>query len=334
MKILLSVILLLTTNIYSQSPIDLAENTFKLGATGEEFFYYGFAEGDQLVFNFEELKGKQLKEIEISGLESTSLFMDYESTSIKDRTIKIPKTGIYKIRFHNSTLVGRICKFKVQRIPVAGKEQFNSTVMWKTLYDTTYYTVQEDYLISKDTAIVNVINQIAKVHSYTNANGCKTYFNFNLPIHTVSWSYYIGVDQAGQKAYEDATIRLAKLSNPVSKIPGFGPLAALAFGIAPMISVLQSGEDVQYYIVPGDENARLFMAGQAFLYLKKGLVINDFAQMNPASGNLFVCLYNDNAVYSITPTIKVTAVTVKENWGKRNVQKMTVTSRKEAYLEG
>gem|GEM_PF-5102302 len=55
--------------------------------------------------------------------------------------------------------------------------------------------------------------------------------------------------------------------------------------------------------------------------------------MNPASGNLFVCLYNDNAVYSITPTIKVTAVTVKENWGKRNVQKMTVTSRKEAYLE-
>jgi len=63
------------------------------------------------------------------------------------------------------------------------------------------------------------------------------------------------------------------------------------------------------------------------------IVINDFAQMNPASGNLFVCLYNDNAVYSITPTIKVTAVTVKENWGKRNVQKMTVTSRKEAYLE-
>jgi hypothetical protein len=52
------------------SPIDVAESTLKIGAFGEDVFYYGFAEGDKLIFNFEEINGKELKEIEIIELPS------------------------------------------------------------------------------------------------------------------------------------------------------------------------------------------------------------------------------------------------------------------------
>ena len=40
---------------YSQTPVDVAESTLKVGILGEEIFYYGFAEGDKLIFNFEEV---------------------------------------------------------------------------------------------------------------------------------------------------------------------------------------------------------------------------------------------------------------------------------------
>ena len=49
---------------YGQTPVDVAESTLKVGILGEEIFYFGFAEGDKLIFNFEEVNGKELKELD------------------------------------------------------------------------------------------------------------------------------------------------------------------------------------------------------------------------------------------------------------------------------
>ena len=101
----------------SQTPIDIAENTIKVSSMGEEIFYYGFAEGDQLIFNFEEVDGKEMKELEISFMPSNSIFMDYKTKKITNKVIQIRETGVYKFRFANSNLFsGRVCKFKLQRI--------------------------------------------------------------------------------------------------------------------------------------------------------------------------------------------------------------------------
>ena len=137
-------ILLISNFSHSQTTIDVVESTLKIGALGEEVFYYGFAEGDKIIFNFEELKGKELKEIEIIELPSSSKFMDYKSVSIKNKELTVQKTGIYKFRFSNSAVAGRICKYKIQRIPASEvTANFNTSVYWKTNYDTTYYTVEE-----------------------------------------------------------------------------------------------------------------------------------------------------------------------------------------------
>lgn len=337
-KTLITLVTVFGLNTFSalgQNPIDVADNTLKVGAFGEEVFYYGFAEGDQLIFNFEEVKGKELKEVEIIELPSSSKFMDYKTKKIENKIINITTTGIYKFRFSNSAMSGRICKVKIQRIPAdESTKNFNTSVYWKTVYDTTYTTVQEKYLISKDTVVHNITDRVAKVHSTTNVNGNKTTFNFTLPANTVSWSYYVGVDQAGQEAYQQATKEIASKAAPlVSKIPGYGPLAALALGSTSYISQLQKGEDIDYYICDGN-NVNLFLGGQAFYYIKKGKVINDFSRMTTnLKGTYHFCLSNDNAVTGVTVTVKVTAIAVTENWGTRPVEKMNVTSRQVPYLK-
>lgn len=326
---------ILTTIAFGQTPIDIAENTLKVAPQSEEIFYYGLAEGDQMIFTFEEINGKELKELEIMALPSKSIFMDYKTKKIVNKILTIAETGIYKFRFANSNiLAGRICKFKIQRIPADEKtKKFNTTVFKRTIYDTSYYNDQERFLVRADTFSSEILNQTAKVHSSTNANGNKTITNFALPQNTVSWSYYIGVDQAGQQAYEAATKQLSSNSTPIlTKLIGSSPLTALALGFTSYLSQIQKGEDIDYYLVEG-QNANLFTAGQQFRYYKTGKVINDFAKMPPLQGNLSFCFSNDNAVTGVTVLIKVTAIEVNAIYDTRQVKRMNVASRQEMYLK-
>lgn len=324
-----------TLTTAAQTPVVVAENTLKVQGLGEEVFYYGFSEGDQLIFNFEEVNGKDFKEIEIIEWPSTSKFMDYKTKKIENKTIVIPKTSVYKFRFYNSSISGRICRIKIQRIP-AGETtaKFNTTVAWKHVFDTSYFVLDERYLIKSDTLVTQVLDQVAKVHSSTNASGNKTSFNFYFPKNTVAWSYYIGVDQAGQEEFESASEMLSSKSGAmIAKIPGYGPLAALALGGVSFLSALQTGEDVDYYLVTGGENSNLFEAGKAFYYQKKGKVINDFARMEkPGNENYYFCFANDNLAQGITVTVKVVAIVVNNEWGTRQVQKMNVTDNMVPYL--
>ena len=207
------------------------------------------------------------------------------------------------------------------------------SVYWRTARDTTYTTEQERYLVRADTTIMNLTDQTAKVHSQTNMNGARTSFNFTFPENTVVWSYYIGVNQAGQKAYEQAAKEFSSNATPLlAKMPGYGPMAALALGGVSFLSQLQSGEDIDFYIVDND-NVNLFLAGQSFNYIKKGKVINDFSKMtSPLKGTYHICLSNDNAITGVTVAVKITTVQVKQIWGTRPIQKMHIASRQEPYL--
>jgi len=334
----LSITILLTlivTMSFGQTPIDIAESTLKVSAFGEEVFYYGLAEGDQLIFNFEEVNGKELKELEITELPSSSKFMDYKTKKVENKTLTITKTGIYKFRFANSALTGRICKFKIQRIPAnETTKKFNTNVYWKDIFDTTYTMEQERYLVKADTIISNLTDQVAKVHSVGNVNGNRTSFNFTIPENTIAWSYYIGVDQAGMQAFEKATKDLSKSVCPILfRMPGYGPMAALALGGVSYLSQIQSGEDIDFYIVDNN-NVNLFLQNQQFSYIRKGKVVNDYSKMAaPLYGMYNMCLSNDNAVLGVDVLVKITAVIVNKQWGNRQVQKMHIASRQEAYLK-
>lgn len=324
--------------LQAQNPIDVSESTLKIAGLGEEVFYYGFAEGDQLLFNFEEVDGKELKEVEIIELPSSSKFMDYKTKKVENKKINIERTGIYKFRFSNSALLGRICKFKIQRIPVnESLKNFNTSVYWKTIPDTTYTPEEERYLIRSDTLVSVITNEITKISSRNalSGNPNKTIVQFILPEGTIAWSYYLGVGAYGQSAFSNAESNfLNGAAQQASKIPGYGPMAALAlYGIG-FISQVQGDDHVKYSFIRDYDNAQLFQAGSQYYQFKEGDAITEASQMkSPLRGQLYLGLMNTNMVEPIDVTVKITAVLVKHQWGVRNIKKMSISSHKEAFLK-
>lgn len=72
----------------AQTPIDVVESTFKVPAFEENVLYYGFAEGDQVMINFEEVSGKELKEFEVMEMPGSSKFMEYKVSKIANKNVE------------------------------------------------------------------------------------------------------------------------------------------------------------------------------------------------------------------------------------------------------
>ena len=315
----------------SQTPIDIAENTIKVSSMGEEIFYYGFAEGDQLIFNFEEVDGKELKELEISFMPSNSIFMDYKTKKITNKVIQIRETGVYKFRFANSNIFsGRVCKFKLQRIPAnESTSKFNTTVYNRVIYDTSYADVQERFMTKSDTSFQEVMNQIVTIHSMGSDRGNKGFVTFFLPANTIGWSYYIGVGEPGENMYRSASKELMYNSN---RLIGGNPLNALTLGSYSYLHMLEKGEKVLYYLVEG-KNANQFGEGRQFDYIRTRRVINDYERMDIVKNSLSICLENDNVIFPINVTVKVMAMKLDAVYEPRWIHKMNVKRTEEMYLK-
>lgn len=332
-------IFLLINAIQSASagtPIDVADNTLKISGSGEEVFYYGFAAGDQVIFNFEEVNGKELKEIEIIEMPGSSKFMAYKSKKVENKTINIQRTAIYKFRFVNGALLsGRICRFKIQRLASrAETENFNTNVLFRKVYDTSYINKEEKYLINSDTAITTIQETESKVHSELSGKGSITNIKFTLPEGTIAWSYYIGVNQEGREAYEAAQKALDQNGAIVKTfVARISPLGALALGLPSFLNKISGPEAVRYQLV-NTYQPNIFSTAIQSRILKSGNSVNDFAFMEPVPGELNFVLANANAITAISAVIRIEAVVVKQEWGKRVIPEMKIRQREEMYLAG
>ncbi|HRI62534.1 MAG TPA: hypothetical protein PK228_22490, partial [Saprospiraceae bacterium] len=110
MRPLLFPLLLSPLLLFSQtSPIPVADQTFKLDGKSE--FIYAFAEGDQMQLTVQELTGKSIKTVEFQQFPDYQIFRAYELDSALVKTILIPKTGVYLLRFQESGLSKKVCRF-------------------------------------------------------------------------------------------------------------------------------------------------------------------------------------------------------------------------------
>ena len=336
--IVLPVLVCWCTCVFGASPVDVAENTLKVNGKSEEVFYYGFAAGDELVFSFKEVHGWSLKELEISELPSSTKFMDYTVRRIENKSIHISRTGIYKFRFTNPEKTARICRIKIQRIPAGLHTQdFNSSVYWHTVQDTSYIPTQERFLMKKDTVARTLVERITKVNSSNLITGRSKadLIDFTLPTGTVSWSYYIGVGTEGQKAFVKAKRGFLNSAACVaSHIPGYGTMAALALYGINAFSLIQGEDNVKFWFMDDEINASLFKFGKKFRSFKQGDVLNDATQLKkPLTGKIYLGLVNDNLIETINVTVSVTAIVVTEQNTVRNNKIMRITAREEAYLK-
>lgn len=54
---------------------------------------------------------------------------------------------------------------------------------------------------------------------------------------------------------------------------------------------------------------------------------------NPLKGTIYICMLNDNIREGIDVHIRMSAVTIKEKWGIRQVKKFTTRSWDEPFLK-
>src|SRR6187455_3121856 len=322
------------TVAYWQKPIDVVESSVKVGIKGEEMVYYGFAEGDQLIFSFEETGGKEMKEVEIVEMPSSSKFLDFKTSKIENKTINVARTAIYKFRFANSALLPRVCRYKIQRIPSgAATQNFNTTVYFDEYNDTTYTNEVETFIDRSDTMINNFQDRTIKVNPLTAPGSSKVTFNFMLPENTVAWSYYVSVDKGGQQIYQDAAKTISSNSPTViEKFPKYGPLAAVALDAPSYLKKIDTGQHINYWIVE-DDNAELFKNGDQFRFVKKGRGTNDFSRMEPGDRAYFFCLHNDSKEAPVTVLVKITAILINEKFTSEPVRRMHVTLKKGMHLK-
>lgn len=322
---------------FGQNTIDILENTVKIGALDEQVFYYGFAEGDQMIFSFEEVNGKELKELEILEMPTSSKFMDYKSIKIINKTLNIQKNGIYKFRFYNSSLAKRICKIKIQRIAASDlSKKFDTNVYWKTVSDTTYTPKVEKYLDRSEKIVTEIYNANPQISSSNAFNGNKNHqiVAFDLPVNTIAWSFYIGTGSAGKTAYENAQSNFAEsVKSDVSALATYNPMAALALTGVSYFSKTQGEDNVKYWFLSDQNSVTLFNTNQQFYTYKSGDVITEASQMKtPLSGRIYLGLLNDNTLEPISLTIRVTAIQQIDYWKNRTIQVMNVTKTEEPYL--
>jgi hypothetical protein len=340
-------------------PVDVAELTIKVGGISYEELFYGFAEGDQIVFTFEEVNGKELKEIEILEYPNHSKFMDYKSTKIEKKIIKVTQKAVFQFKFTNSALSGRICKVKIQRIPISESLiKFNTNWKWKTLYDTTYVAYTEDSLtgyekvqvpytkkelVKADTISVDK-ETLQRAHTNFNPDGDRSYVSFTHPANVrtefltkevISWAYYIGTD--------GKTPQIASVLNLAQKaVSILNPVAGLAMGAVSLVTST-AGTNINYYLMRDISNVNLFMADGQPSYIEKGdasIAAHRFIDQM-LQGTIYIGLDNDHT-YPVDVLVKFSSIQVtktyenkqyiredqKATYAKLNKKRMVVTSTK------
>lgn len=320
-----------------ENKILVTQTTVKVGSMETEELYFGFEKGDQIVFNYELVKGKYLKEIEIFEYPSSSVFMDYKTKEIKDKIIQVNKKGIYKFNFKNSAVGARICKIKIERIPANSEsENFNSTVYWKTMRDTSYYTVQEKYLVKKEYLSKTIVPSTDYyVNSGSNATfkGGKSRITFpvTLPKNTVEWYYQFSATR--DKAEINKTKGTFDLAGQLTKL--IDKTGALKFGVDALTQ--PPGANYCDIYLLNHQNSSLFEAKVKYTYLTSGTrknIKSGLVKITGGAGHAYyIGIKNPDSMHGIHVAIEVVAVVLNEEWGVRDVQKFKVKTWKEPYLK-
>lgn len=344
---------------FSQATIDVTDQTIKIRANKEEEILFGFAEGDKILFNFEELNKKDLKEVEILEYPSTSRFSGYKTGKILNKELLVRKQGVFVFRFKNSSLAGRVCRIHIQRIPASDKTiDFNPSVTWITKQDTLWNVLPTEVLVGYDTSYVQVnkrdlinteqreeliLSKSQRVHSQTNSNPNRTSIFFTLPLNkietdkeskVISWAYWVGVGEEANKAWQNNVKAVQSLVKGAATV-FTTPLGALAIGAVSELFTPTLGEDVSYSVT--DEiNRNLFHQKLQFKTYDHGKGIAGFKKFTHpgiCQGTWFICLENDNIRQGIDAEIKVAAIIEIKTYSNKIVSEPRIIPKYEKQLK-
>lgn len=323
-------------DLFAQEKILITEATINLNLEQTKELFFSLAKGDIIELDLEMIKGKHVKEVEISELSGNTIFSEFKVKKIENKKIQIKTKGLYKFRFYSSSLTKRVCRIKINRIPKNDTTRdFNTNWQWKTVRDTIYtpYTIDSiagystvkyketvRELVQKMTVEDLLFNKNQKVHSLTNLqNDNKTFLRVDLPNtinselieeQIIAWAYWIGVGEEAQRAYRENSNSASELVKEVASFFS-SPLGGLAIGAISDLAIPKTGHDIAYVFIPDYENAMRYTKGLDYMQFDMGKGIAAYGRnSNIKEGTFYIGLYNDNISLGLDVDVKV--VVVKE----------------------
>lgn len=293
--------------------LPVADQTFKLDGKSE--FLYVFAEGDQVKLTVQELTGKSIKTIEFHQFPDYPIFRAYELDTALDKTIHIPKTGVYLLRFQESGLSKKVCRFTLHRTPASAETaRLNTRVDWDIWANPNFAVRKRAVQVGKKPEVVSLGGQVTVAASKFYMKKPVNVYQFTLPPNTIRWAYRVSVGQATQDARRrDADQLKNALQGGAAKIMGLQPetaLAAFALGAALDLTVSTSGEDVEYAIVDYDNWTKFSEYKEYTSFMQQsGVSVDVQRRYSPLQGTYFFALKSDNLVDNIDVHIDIEAVT-------------------------
>jgi len=311
--VVVTIVLMGVHALFALETVDVANLTFKIPARETQTFYYSFAAGDTIVINVEPIKGEDISGIIIREWPASVKFQDTKTRWV-DKKIAVSKTAVYCFELANTFLFRKTYGLSIKRIP-SSEEQigFNTSVIWDTLYETTYVSVVESTLVKVDSIPEELTSTQVKVGSQLTGGLTYSRIKVSLPEGTAYWVYWIGV---GQEAAEGLNAMVEELPEVATSLGIVAPVTGFALGYLSKLYTLNSGLDINYSLErysSGDYVPFKFVTG----------VQTDYAKMNtPVSGNVYIKLDNSYSVMTAKEvTVKVVAVKIIPQYEIKTVQR-------------
>jgi hypothetical protein len=299
--------------LFAQSPIPVADQTFHLDGKSE--YVFAFAEGDEVQLFVQELGNKKIKSIEFLQFPDNLIFRSYELDSVLTKSVFIPKTGIYLLRFQEAGMSKKVCRFTLHRVPASTETaRFNTHVPWDISLYPEYRVVKRSVQAGSRNEMVSISGQVTVTAKKFYLKKPVNAWQFTLPPNTRQWAYRISVGQSANEARQkDAQLLSKAFQLGSAKLMGVEPtsaLAAFALGMAIDMTVAKSGEDVEYAITDWD-NWQHFSNGEEYkAYMQQGATSVDVQRRyTPLEGTYWFALRNNNWVDDINVSIEIEAVT-------------------------
>lgn len=314
MNKLIAFFLLLSSILTAQNgPMFVADQTIRLDGTSE--YVYAFAEGDEVHLFVQELSGKKIRNVEFAQYPDYPLFRAYDLDSVLNKSITIPQTGIYLLRFQEVGLNRKICRFTLHRTPVSSESaRMNTRVAWNIHEFPEFRVGKRSVQTGKKTEITSLGGQVTVAASKFYTKKPVNAYQFTLPPNTVQWAYRISVGQAVNDARrQDADKLKSALQTGAVKIMGVQPqtaLAAFALGMAIDMTISTSGEDVEYALVDWTNWQQFAKYENYTAFIQQGGVSVDAQRRySPLQGTYYFAFKSNNWMDDINVTIDIEAVT-------------------------
>lgn len=354
--------------VLAQKPITVAEITLKIKPNSSEELLYGFAEGDQLLFTFEEDNNKKIGEVAVSEFPDVVKFRTIDTKKVKKQLITVNHKAVFKFLFKNSDAEEKLAKVLIQRIPAAEEtKNFTTTVKWVTEQDTTWNSFTKDVVIGYDTLLVQktrkvvtyekkyeemVLDKSQRVNAKTSLDASQSSVFFSLPNNAVTanetkkvvaWAYWVGVGKESNDYWQQNRKMIVGAVQGATTI-FTSPLGGIAAGAVTNLALPSIGEDVEYALV-NEENKKLFLQDKPIKSYDFGRGVATFKRFTESGmlqGKFYVMLKNDNYVQPIDVNVKVSAIVehkkfkdetfmdrqINPKYGKKIITEPNIVTRK------